>query len=50
MKAEREFPVLSAEVLAARPPLNRSEASKTSTTLYNGMIHPLILIPLPFWF
>ncbi|MEN9840817.1 MAG: hypothetical protein RL376_617 [Verrucomicrobiota bacterium] len=42
VKAEREFPVLTAEVLAARPRLNRSEARTTATTLYNGMIHPLI--------
>ena len=42
VKAEREFPVLTAEVLAARPRLNRSEARTTATTLYNGMIQPLI--------
>ncbi len=42
MKIEAEFPPLSKEALAARPPCPRGDAAHTSSALYGGMIHPLI--------
>jgi sialate O-acetylesterase len=42
VKLERAFPVLSPEVLAARPVLNRAEMKNAPSALYNGMIQPLM--------
>ena len=42
VKVEREFPLLSAEVLASRPPQNRAEMKNAPSALFNGMIHPLM--------
>jgi sialate O-acetylesterase len=42
VNVERAFPLLSAEVLAARPPLNRAEMKNAPSALFNGMIQPLM--------
>jgi sialate O-acetylesterase len=39
---EREFSPLSKEVLATRPPLNKSQIQTTATGLFNAMISPVI--------
>ena len=42
IKLERDFPVLAAEVLAARPRLNPADIKNAPSALYNGMIQPLM--------
>lgn len=42
IKLERDFPVLAAEVLAARPLLNLADVKNAPSALYNGMIKPLM--------
>ena len=42
VKVERALPLLSAEALAARPPLNRAEMKNAPSALFNGMIKPLM--------
>ena len=39
---ERAFPALSPEVLAARPKIDLIQMQLTSTSLFNGMINPII--------
>ena len=39
---ERPFPELTAAARAARPELNPAQIQTTATTLFNGMIHPLM--------
>lgn len=42
VRSERRFAPLSAEAAAARPAVPRGDAAHTSTTLFGGMIHPVI--------
>lgn len=42
VKLERDFAVLAAEVLAARPLLNLADIRNAPSALYNGMIKPLM--------